>query len=103
MKIDGVIIELNSDYECELRKEILEHVGFMLSSFRGTIPMNREIGIDPDTASAISFEARAKYTVGAMEMIDKFEDRATVESVDFVEEEGTGKFIPKVVLRYDGE
>lgn len=103
LNIDGVQIVVNSPYERELRQEILEKVTFLLSCIRGTIPMNRDIGLDPDIISAPEIQARNLYTISAIELIDKFEDRVTVEDVEFENVGSTGNIIPKVVLQYNDE
>ena len=48
IKIDGVQIVINSVYERGLRQELLDKAFFLLSCIKGTIPMNRNIGLDPD-------------------------------------------------------
>ena len=50
--IDDVQIIINSVYERELREEILEKALFLLTCIKGTIPNNREIGLDPDIISS---------------------------------------------------
>ena len=46
--IDGVQIIINSVYEKKLREDIFNKIKFLLTLIKGTIPMNREIGIIPD-------------------------------------------------------
>ena len=101
--IDGVQIIINSVYERELREEILDKVTFLLTCIKGTIPMNREIGLDPDIISSPAYVAQNLYTISAIELIDEFEPRASVEEVSFVASGGAGNMIPKVVLNYNGE
>ena len=91
--IDGVKIVLNGAYEKELRNEILDKCMFLLTLIKGTIPMNREIGLDPDIISKPAY----------MELIDEFEPRAVVEEVLFEMSGGAGNMSPKVVLTYNGE
>ena len=100
--IDGVKIELNSVQELGLRQEILDKVMFLLSCVKGTIPMNRNVGLDPDVISAPTWQAQNLYTISAIELIDEFEPRATVEEIVF-DESSDGNLIPKVVLQYNGE
>lgn len=100
--IDGVKIELNSVQDLELRQEILDKVMFLLSCVKGTIPMNRNVGLDPDVISAPAWQAQNLYTISAIELIDEFEPRATVEEIVF-DESSDGNLIPKVVLQYNGE
>lgn len=101
--IDGVQIVMNSAVELALREEIMEKVTFLLSVLKGTIPMNREIGIDPDVISSPTFLAQNLYTISAIEVIEEFEDRVTVEEVQFETDGSNGNIIPKVVLMYNGE
>jgi len=99
IKIDGVQIVINSVYERGLRQELLDKVFFLLSCIKGTIPMNRNIGLDPNIISQPDTIARNLYTVSAIELI---EDRLSVEEVQF-ESGDSGNMIPKVVLSYNGE
>lgn len=101
--IDGVQIVINSAYERSLREDIIEKVSFLLTCVKGTIPMNREIGLDPDIISAPAYIAQNLYTISAIELIEEFETRASVEEITFVESGGAGNMIPKVVLAYNGE
>ena len=98
IEIDGVQIVMNSEVELSLRQEIMEKVSFILSVLKGTIPMNREVGIDPDVISA---PAQNLYTISAIEVVEEFEDRVSVDEVRF-EANGNGNLIPKVVLVYNG-
>ncbi len=103
--IDGVQIVLNGAYERGLREEIIDKCMFLLTLIRGTVPFNREIGMDPDIVSQPSHIARQKYTLSAIEVIEQFETRAVVEEVLFVASGGgdAGNMIPRVVLTYNGE
>ena len=44
--------------------------------------MNREIGLESEIVDLPMYEAQNRYTVSAMELIEKFETRVTVESSD---------------------
>lgn len=101
--IDGVQIVINGVYERQLRNDILEKCEFLLSVFKGTVPMNRDIGIDPDIVSQPLYIAQQMYTMSAIETIEKYETRAIVEEVKFETTAGAGNMIPKVRLIYNGE
>lgn len=101
IEIEGVQIVMNSEVELSLRQEIMEKVSFILSVLKGTIPMNREVGIDPDVISAPAYQAQNLYTISAIEVVEEFEDRVSVDEVRF-EANGNGNLIPKVVLVYNG-
>ena len=99
--IDGVQIIINSVYEKKLREEIFNKIKFLLTLAKGTIPMNREIGLESDIVDLPMYEAQNRYTVSAMELIEKFETRVTVDEISFDVFENTGKMIPKVVVTYN--
>ena len=101
IEIDGVQIVMNSEVELSLRQEIMEKVSFILSVLKGTIPMNREVGIDPDVISTPAYQAQNLYTISAIEVVEEFEDRVSVDEVR-LEANGNGNLIPKVVLVYNG-
>lgn len=101
--IDGVQIIINSLYEKKLREEIFNKIKFLLTLVKGTIPMNREIGLESDIVDLPMYEAQNRYTVSAMELIEKFEPRVTVDEISFEIYENTGKMIPKVVVTYNGD
>ena len=91
IEIDGVQIVMNSEVELSLRQEIMEKVSFILSVLKGTIPMNREVGIDPDVISAPAYQAQNLYTISAIEVVEEFEDRVSVDEVRF-EANGNGRW-----------
>lgn len=101
--IDGVQIVINGVYERELRNDISEKCEFLLTLIKGTIPMNRDIGIDPGIVSQPLYIAQQMYTMSAIETIEKYETRAIVEEVQFETTAGAGNMIPKVRLIYNGE
>lgn len=101
--IDGVQIVINGVYERELRNDILEKCEFLLTLIKGTIPMNRDIGIDPGIVSQPLYIAQQMYTMSAIETIEKYETRAIVEEVQFESTPGAENMIPKVRLIYNGE
>lgn len=101
--VDGVQIEINGVYERELRNDILEKCEFLLTMIKGTVPMNRDIGIDPGIISQPAYIAQQMYTMSAIELIEKYETRAVVEEVQFEMSGGTGNMVPKVGLIYNGE
>ena len=101
--IDGVQIVINGVYERELRNDILEKCEFLLTLIKGTIPMNRDIGIDPGIVSQPLYIAQQMYTMSAIETIEKYETRAIVEEVQFETTAGAGNMIPKVRLIYNVE
>lgn len=101
--IDDTQIVLNEDCEISLRGEIIEKCMFLLSLVKGTIPMNRDLGLDVDITSCPPHIAQQRYTISAIELIDKYEPRVCVEEVQFQMSDEAGHIIPKVVLTYNDE
>lgn len=102
MKIEGIEIEINSVYERGLREELTSRISFLFSILQGTIPMNRAIGLPERLIDLKSFGLRAQFTVAAIELIETYEPRVSVDSIDFIEDD-FGKSIPKVVIVYHGD
>ena len=101
--IDGGQIIINSVYEKKLREDIFNKIKFLLTLINGTIPMNREIGLESEIVDLPMYQAQNRYTVSAMELIEKFETRVIVDEISFEVYEQTGKMIPKVVVTYNGD
>ena len=91
--IDGVQVVIKSLYEERLRNEIIEKIMFILTIFKGTVPMNREIGLETDILDLPMCEAQSKYIVSAIELIEEFENRVTVDEIIFLIDEKNGKMV----------
>jgi len=102
LKIEGIDIIVNSIYERELREELISRISFLFTVLQGTIPMNRAIGLPESLIDLESFESRAQFTVAAIDLIEAYEPRVSVDSIDFIEDK-FGKLIPKVVIVYHGD
>lgn len=96
-------IAMDGDFESSLRDEIMERCMFLLSLVGGTIPMNRDLGMDPDITSCPPHIAQQRYTISAIELIDEYEPRVCVEEVQFETSGEDGYITPKVVLTYNDE
>lgn len=101
--VNDARIILNGDCEISLRDEIIERCMFLLSLVKGTIPMNRDLGMDSDITSEPPYIAQQRYTISAIELIDEYEPRVCVEEVQFETSNEAGYIIPKVVLTYNDE
>lgn len=99
--IGEVEFELNSSIDMALRRELIENASIILTSFRGTIPQDRGMGlVSGDIIGRPVFEAKGAYTIQAIEQIDKYEPRLSVEEIRF--EAMDERLIPKVVITYNG-
>ena len=102
ISINDVEIELNSDIDIALRKELIENASTILTMLRGTNPLDRGMGLSSaDIIGQNVYAARGAYMVQAMEQIDTYEPRLAVVQIDF--EVRDSKLIPKVVCTYHGD
>lgn len=100
---DEAQIILDGAHGASLQEEIAEKCMFLLGLVKGTIPMNRDLGMDSDITSEPPHIAQQKYTISAIELIDEYEPRVCVEEVQFETSGEAGYMIPKVVLTYNDE
>lgn len=99
--IGEVKFELNSPMDLALREELLQNAVTILTTLKGTSPFNRAMGlISSEIIGTNAISAQAAYSVQAIEQIETFEPRLSVEEVNFEVKEQ--KIIPKVVLTYNG-
>lgn len=77
--------------------EILQNVRTILSTQKGTIPLDREFGLDSTVIDLPVTLARAKLTNEIFQAIKRYEPRVKVDSVTFTGDV-SGKLVPKVVI-----
>lgn len=82
-------------------EEIIQNVLTLLNTIKGTVPFNRDIGIDGNIIdNAIS--KKAKLTSQIIDVIEKYEPRCKVISVKIEGDGLNGILIPKVKVKiYD--
>lgn len=90
-------IDLQINFAATGSEEILQNVKTILTTPMGTVPFDREFGIDWSLLDLPIREARAKLTVEYMDKVKKYEPRARVKQVDF-EANTEGILKPKVVI-----
>lgn len=80
------------------REEILQNVRTIISTVKGSVPLDREFGIDGDIVDLPMPVAEAKVSNEIFRAIRRYEPRASVESISFA---GTidGKLIPTVEVK----
>ena len=79
-------------------EEILQNVGCILSTIKGTVPLDRDFGVSPDFLDAPMNVARVKLIQEVVEKVPEQEPRATVKEVLFDGDGITGKMQIKVIL-----
>ena len=95
--LDGVNFAPASELE-----EIAQNVRTILTTFKKTVPMDREFGISADTADLPIAAAQAAMTAEIVAAINYYEPRARVVSVDYEGVETDGIVRPKVRIKVNG-
>lgn len=101
ISVGDVNIELNSPADLALRSQLIENAKTILTTLRGTVPLNRAMGlIAKETIGQSIPVSQGAYSVQAVEQIETYEPRLKVTGISFCMEDQ--KIIPKVVLTYNG-
>lgn len=77
--------------------EILQNVRTILATTKGTIPLDREFGIDGSVIDMPTMQAQAYLTNEIFQAIRRYEPRVSIDNITF-DGEISGKLIPKVVI-----
>ena len=80
-------------------EEILQNVHMIISTTQFSVPFNREFGLSSKFLDKPTPIAKAMIIAEVMDAIEKYEPRATVESVTFKENETPGVLIPRVEVK----
>ena len=82
-------------------EEVLQNVRTILTTIKGSVPLDRDFGIDGSYVDAPMPVAKAKMASEIMSAVQKYEPRATITIIDFtVEIEGTLK--PRIEVKING-
>lgn len=93
--IDNNALQIN--FSATGPEEILQNIKTILTTPAGTVPFDRDFGIDWGIVDLPIREAKAKLTVEYIEKIRKYEPRAKVKQITF-DANAEGQLIPKVVI-----
>lgn len=77
--------------------EILQNVRTILATTKGTIPLDREFGIDGSVIDMPTMQAQAYLTNEIFQAIRRYEPRVSIDNITF-DGEISGKLILKVVI-----
>lgn len=77
--------------------EILQNVRTILATTKGTIPLDREFGIDGSVIDMPTMQAQAYLTNEIFQAIRRYEPRVSIDNITF-DGDISGKLIPKVVI-----
>lgn len=78
-------------------EEIIQNVQTIISTVKGTVPLDRAFGISEDVIDLPIQVAQAKLSNEIFDAIKKYEPRVTIEAIDFFADP-TGKLSAKVVI-----
>lgn len=82
--------------------EVLQNVAFILSSIKGTCPMDRDFAWDPNIDAPIEV-SKALLASRVKEVVEQNEPRAEVIEIIVEEHHETGELKPKVKVNIRGE
>lgn len=82
--------------------EIIQNVKTILSTLKGTVPMDREFGISGEIIDLPISAAQAQMTAEIVDAVNKYEPRAQVVSVNYEDTETDGNVVAKVRLKING-
>lgn len=83
--------------------EILQNVKTILTTRKGSVPMDREFGIDGDIVDLPSAMAQARFTAEIVAAVSKYEPRARVSRVLYDGSEQDGFLRTKVRVSVNGD
>lgn len=96
----SVQIGLDVDFFAEGYNEIIQNVNVILSTPKGTVPFDRDFGVNIEFVDLPLERAKQRITVEYIAAVKKYEPRVKVKQVIFSHVGTSGKLIPKVVLSF---
>lgn len=101
MEIEIVLIkkEYIDFYPESLEQEIIQNVNMIISTTKGSVPLDRNFGISSEYIDLPIEIAKARYSADIVEQIEAYEPRCTVISVSFEQDDIEGILKPKVKVR----
>lgn len=76
--------------------EILQNVSMIISTTKGSVPLDRNFGIDSSLLDLPIEVAQNLFSASIMEAVQEYEPRVTIKSVTYKKSHIDGKLIPKV-------
>lgn len=96
MMIDYTLV--NIDFGAEGNTEIYQNLKTLYTTPAGTVPFDRDFGINIELLDAPIPLAQGRLIVEYTEKTEKYESRASVKEVNFEVNPKNGKIFPKVVI-----
>lgn len=97
--IENTIIDIN--LQAKGYEEIYRNLQVIYTTPAGTVPFDREFGIDIDVLDYPIGMTKGKLTIEIIEKTRRYEPRATVKEVIFISSKKDERLIPKVVIEID--
>lgn len=91
---DPTTINMSPKNEAE---EVLQNIRTILATAKGTVPLDREFGLDNTVIDLPTSLGKAKLTNEIFQAVKRYEPRVTIDSISF-SGDISGKIIPKVVI-----
>lgn len=95
------MIKILGNFESEEGKDVLKNLKIIYSTREGEVALDREFGINQDFLDEPWPQAQAMLAKEIINKTEKYEKRAKVESVDFNNENSTGKLKVEVKINVD--
>lgn len=95
-------IKLTEDTDDKIINKYQEQLTVLCSTIAGTVPLDREFGIDATCLSQSAEVAEALLSVEIMEKVEKYIPELVVNSVDF-EYTTDGKLTPIISIGYNDD
>lgn len=101
ISIDPSNFTVSFDYSADEIEEIKRNITTLLSIPEGTVPLDRDFGINNDFVSSPLDVAENMYALEITEKVEKYESRVQVKEVNFVESPD-GSLIPSILFSKRG-
>lgn len=91
-------IRIESEEDNEDLADIIEGISFLMSTYTGKYPMNRDFGIDQDLLDEPLTTIRPLLSIEIKEKIERYDNRVEVTDIDYDYNSDTGALTPIVSL-----
>lgn len=90
--------DVKIDFSAGGNQEIIQNIKMILTTPAGTVPFDRDFGIDLGILDSPIALAKSRLTVEYVKKVKKYESRAKVEKISFDNDALNGYLVPKVVI-----
>lgn len=97
MTLDNVEFDVREDMSDEDKEEILVNLQTLVSTPAGTVPLDRDFGIDPSVLGPTIDVAQSRFAIELINKVTKYEPRASALEVQLTPGEG-GVISAKVAI-----